>query len=128
MPVDYSGDLANGYTLIKTSSISYAISPTNRSILLNEYITGINAKGNIIFGKIGALTPDQQRLVQDDRHPGYFIVDTNTGSFVLGLEEQEWLEELSKAGISEPILRRPSSFRDEPALITALRAIIWGKR
>ncbi|XQQ05388.1 MAG: hypothetical protein EDM05_65160 [Leptolyngbya sp. IPPAS B-1204] len=124
------GDLVNGYKIVRTSSISYVIVYPDSSISVHtENITCINVKGDFIFGRIDPLEPELQRLVTNKRHPGYFIVDTKTHSYQLGLEKEEWLDELKKIGIEqEPSLRRPSSFRNELAPITALRVIIFGQR
>jgi hypothetical protein len=130
MPVDYEGDLVNGYKIVKTSGISYVITYPSSSVSVHtENITGINVKGDFIFGRIDPLKPELQRLVINKRNPGYFIVNTKTHSYQLGLEKKEWLDELKKVGIDrEPVLRRPSSFREELAPITALKAIIFGQR
>jgi hypothetical protein len=130
VPIDYEGNLINGYKLFKTNSISIAIISSGGSVLIpEEHITDINAKGDFIFGRIEPLTPEQQQLVKDERHPGYFIVNTRTRFFQSGLKKEEWLDELRKIGIeTEPVLQQPSSFRNESALITALKAIIFGQR
>lgn len=130
MPIDYEGNLVNGYKIVKTSGISYVIAYPDSSIsVYTENITGINVKGNFIFGKIDPLKPELQRLVTNKRNPGYFILDTKKHAYRLGLDKQEWLNELNKVGIDrEPVLRRPSYFRSELAPITALRAIMFGRR
>lgn len=131
LSIDYEGDLQNGYKVGKTSSLSFGIfSNKNGSGFSREYITGINVKGNIVFGKIDVVPKKLQRLVSGEkRHPGYFILDTKTDLYRLGLEKQEWLKELRKVGIlEEPILIQPSEFRNEPALVTMIKAIILGQR
>lgn len=125
MPVDYSGELVNGYTLYRTSGISIGIDSPNEGILFIDNITRINIENDLIFGKISELEPELQRFVRDQQNPGYFIVDTETDDFVLALSQKEWLERLAENDISEePVLLRPSSFRDEPALVTMLKAIL----
>ena len=131
LPVDYEGDLPNGYKLGKSNSLSLGVfSMKNRSGFSEEYITKMNIKGNIVFGKIDLVPPNLQRLVVGEkRHPGYFILDTKTGLSQLGLERQKWLEELKKVGISEePTLIPPSAFRNEPAIVTMIKAIVLGQR
>lgn len=130
MPIDYEGNLTNGYRVFKSNSLSISITSSDGSAIISEeYITRINVKGGFIFGRIDPLKPELQRLVINKRHPGYFIVNTKNRSYRLGLEKQEWLNELKKVGIDkEPVLWRPSSFRNELAPITALRAIIFGQR
>ncbi|QYO63755.1 hypothetical protein [Leptolyngbya sp. 7M] len=112
MPIDYEGNLVNGYKIVKTSGISFAITYPGTTVLVpEEYITGINVKGDIIFGRIDPLTPELQRLVEGKQHPGYFIVNTKTHTYQLGLGKQEWLDELKKAGVlKEPILYNPVYF------------------
>lgn len=131
LPVDYEGKLPNGYILGRNNNLSLVIfSRKSGSSFSEEYITKMNIKEDIVFGKIDTIPPDLQRLViRQKRHPGYFILDTKTGLFQLGLEKQKWLEELEKLGISEePTLMSPSAFRNEPAIVTIVKAIFLGQR
>ena len=131
LPVDYVGDLPNGYKVGKNNSTSISIFSTkDQTGFSKEYITRMNVRGSIVFGKIETIPPEpQRRVVGEKRHPGYFILNTETGLYQLGLERQNWLKELRKVGIlEEPTLIRPSAFRNEPALVTMLKAIILGKR
>lgn len=127
-PFDYEGKLPNGYELVKTNSSEIVVT-SRRSVVFAGDINQMGVRENLVFGKIDELPPEikRNRLNDDsDGPPGYFILDTRTGSFQLGLAKGEWLSRLEKLGISgEPALRGPTVFADEPRFITIFKLFIF---
>ena len=109
LPTDAQYSLPNGYRLAETSSIQMLISDSRSRGLFYGNITRINFEGNIVFGIMDPLPSNYQHLI-DKRyeHLGYFILDTESGTFQLGLDKQSWLNVLKQEGISEePTLISP---------------------
>lgn len=124
-PLDYEGELPNGYKLFKANSTEIGIS--RGLILFTGDINEMNVKGDLVFGKVDELPPEIQknRIRKIEAPPGYFILNTRTGSLQLGLDEQKWLSELRKTGVLEkPALMMPTAFAEEPLLITTLKFIL----
>ncbi|QYO64135.1 hypothetical protein [Leptolyngbya sp. 7M] len=117
-PFDYEGKLPNGYEMNKTSSTNIAIA--RGLTVFRGDINRMNIRGNIVIGRVDELPSEEQRTRTSkfEAPPGYFILDTKTGSFQLGLEKEAWLRQLKKVGISEePNLKMPTAFASEPFLI-----------
>lgn len=125
-PFDYEGRLPNGYEINKVSSTNIAIA--RGLTVFRGDINRMNVRGSIVFGRIDKLSPEEQRTRTSkfEAPPGYFILDTKTGSFLLGLEKEAWLRQLEKLGISEePTLRMPTAFANEPRFITIVKLFIF---
>ena len=65
----------------------------------------IGNSGTLIFGEI-QLMP--RRPAKDSDTPGFFILDSTTGTIKKGLSREDWLKKLQKAGLQgEPGLVYP---------------------
>ena len=77
----------------------------------NEGVAGaalaqIGNSGALIFGEIRA-TP-QRSAAAASQTPGFFILDSATGTIERGLSREDWLQKLKKAGLQgEPDLAYP---------------------
>jgi hypothetical protein len=68
-------------------------------------LTQIGNAGALIFGEIQA-TP--RRSAADSKTPGFFILDSATGTIERGLSREDWLKKLRRAGLQgEPELVYP---------------------
>lgn len=125
-PFDYEGELPNGYELFKANSTEIGIA--KGLVLLTGDINWMNVKEDLVFGKVDELPAERRRteVQKYEAPPGYFILDTETGSLQLGLEKEEWLNELAKVGISEePNLEMPTAFASEPFFITVFKLFLF---
>jgi hypothetical protein len=103
---DYEVELGAGYKLLRTNSPTITISRKDGGCAVPPKIVGLNIRKDIILGKA-----ESSPLADFASVPGFFILNTKTGSVQIGLDEQAWLNALRSMGFSEPpSLRRPSRF------------------
>jgi hypothetical protein len=125
-PFDYEGKLPNGYEINKISSTNIAIA--RGLTVFRGDINRMNIRGDVVIGRVDELTPAEQRtrISKFEAPPGYFILDTKTGSLQLGLEKKAWLSQLKKLGIAEePNLKMPTAFASEPSFITVFKVVLF---
>lgn len=103
---DYDIELRRGYKLVRTNSPTIAIYRKDSGDVVPPKIVGLNICRDIILGKA-----ESSPLATVPSVPGFFILDTKTGSVQIGLDEQVWLNTLRSLGFAEPPpLREPSRF------------------
>jgi len=103
---DYEVDLGAGYKLLRTNSLTITISQKDGACVVPPKIVGLNIRKDIILGKA-----ESSPLATVPSVPGFFILNTKTGSVQVGLDEQAWLNALRPLGFTKPPrLRRPSRF------------------
>jgi hypothetical protein len=110
---DYSVDLRNGYTLVRTNADSIYIFHENSpyagiDLLVPPKIVRLNDRHRMLFGLV-EVSPDSDFGATTT--PGYFVLDTNKNQVWLGLNKTKWLQILKDHGITEePTLVQPSRF------------------
>lgn len=102
---DYRISLPNGYEMVRIHSGSVAICDSNTVEVIGPNIDRYTVVQDVVAGHVVVARPDD--FGQEEK-PGYFILDTRTGSVRKGLSEKQWIYSLSKYGVSDkPSLRRP---------------------
>ena len=118
---DYEVDLGAGYKLLRTNSPTITISQKDGACVVPPKIVGLNIRKDIILGKA-----ESSPLADFASVPGFFILNTNTESVQIGLDEQTWLNALRSMGFTEPPpLRRPSRFFMWNLFIPRYLKLLW---
>jgi hypothetical protein len=101
-----SNPLPGGYAIfIPAGEDSMMLVDSNNEGVAGPGLAQIGNSGKIIFGEIRAMP---QRVVAASQTPGYFILETTTGSIESGLSRENWLQKLKQAGVQgEPELVYP---------------------
>ena len=103
---DYEVELGAGYKLLRTNSPTITISRKDGGCAVPPKIVGLNIRKDIIVGKA-----ESSPLADVPSVPGFFILNTKTGSVQIGLDEKAWLSTLRSMGFTKPpSLREPSRF------------------
>ena len=83
------------------------VHPPNGEILVGPKLAKIGNAGTLIFGEVqspGTPKPTPPASAT----PGFFILDSTTGTIQRGLAREDWLKKLQKAGLQgEPDLVYP---------------------
>lgn len=106
---DYAIELPKGFSIDRVYAGANLLVNPRSEIIVAPNIDGYQVTARLIFGHVS----DKNLLGRDsiDSRPGFFILNMDTDSLVLGLEEARWLDELKKMGVVEkPILKEPSRF------------------
>jgi len=118
---DYEVELGAGYKLLRTNSPTITISRKDGGCAVPPKIVGLNIRKDIIVGKA-----ESSPLADVPSVPGFFILNTKTGSVQIGLDEQAWLNALRPLGFTEPPpLRRPSRFFMWNLFIPKYLKLLW---
>jgi len=98
--------LPGGYAIfIPAGDDSMMLVDGKRMGVAGAALTQIGNSGALIFGEVQA-TP--RRSAADSETPGFFILDSATGTIEKGLSREDWLKKLQKAGLQgEPVLVYP---------------------
>ena len=107
--LDYSVQLPSGYSLDRIYSNAILITgPPYGDIAIHANVDKYQVIGSLILGHV---TQAERSPEKELSRPGYFLIDTKTKTIVEGLNEQDWLNYIKKAGINEKTnLRAPSRF------------------
>ncbi|GAB4270744.1 MAG: hypothetical protein Kow0029_07810 [Candidatus Rifleibacteriota bacterium] len=107
--LDYSVQLPNGYSLDRIYSHANLITgPPYGDIAIHANVDKYQVIGDLILGHV---TQAERSPEKELSRPGYFFIDTKTKTVIEGLNEQEWLNHIEKAGVKEkPNLKAPSRF------------------
>lgn len=83
------------------------VRPPKGEILVGPTLAKIGNSGTHIFGEVQQPKRPNPTPVASAA-PGFFIIDTTTGTVELGFSQEEWLKKLEKAGLrGEPELVPP---------------------
>ena len=97
--------LPGGYAIFIASSSEILLVDKQRSGVAGANLVQIGNSGVLIFGEIQAMP---RRPGEDSDTPGFFILDSTTGTIEKGLSREDWLKKLQKAGLQgEPGLVYP---------------------
>jgi hypothetical protein len=98
--------LPGGYAIfIPAGDDSMMLVDGKRMGVAGAALTQIGNSGALFFGEVQA-TP--RRSAADSETPGFFILDSATGTIERGLSRGDWLKKLRKAGLQgEPELVYP---------------------
>jgi len=97
LPDGYAVFIASGSEILLLDKQSGGVAGTN--------LVQIGNSGALIFGEI-QLMP--RRPAKDSDTPGFFILDSTTGTIEKGLSRGDWLKNLQRAGLQgEPELVYP---------------------
>jgi hypothetical protein len=118
---DYKVELGAGYALLRTNADTITIVREKSGFVIPPKIVGLNIRKDIILGKA-----ESSPLADFASVPGFFILNTKTGSVQVGLDEQAWLNALRPLGFTEPPpLRRPSRFFMWSLFIPKFLKLLW---
>ena len=97
--------LPGGYAIFIASSSEILLVDKQRSGVAGANLVQIGNSRALIFGEIQAMP---RRPAADSDTPGFFILDSSTGTTEKGLSREDWLKKLQKAGLQgEPRLVYP---------------------
>jgi hypothetical protein len=100
---DYERVLFNGYRVFRANSSQVSIVDGSRNIIVGPSVTQYSHQDPLIFGEVDT---SNWELISDE--PGFFLLNTKSGSVEKGLEKAEWIRSLRKVGIENvPRLREP---------------------
>lgn len=91
--------LPNGYVIFAAGRREIYLSSPDESDLVGAGVDEIGSEGDLIFGHVKPLNPNST--------PTYFVLNSQKGDsdLVKGLDEDAWLKELRKRGMSKaPVL------------------------
>ena len=88
--------LPGGYAIFIASSSEILLVDKQRSGVAGANLVQIGNSGVLIFGEIQAMP---RRPGADSDTPGFFILDSITGTIEKGLSLEDWLKKLQKAGL-----------------------------
>jgi len=96
--------LPGGYAIFIASNSEIMLVDQKGGGVAGAHLTQIGNSGALIFGEIQAMP----RRPADSDTPGFFILDSATGTIERGLSREDWLKKLRKAGLQgEPELVYP---------------------
>jgi hypothetical protein len=118
---DYDTELCRGYRLVRTDADNVMIFRDQTGVVITPRLVGLNIYGHVILGEVEKCPRADLASV-----PGFFILDTETGSVQIGLDEQTWLKTLRAMGVGEPPpLKEPSRFFMWRLLIPKYLKLLW---
>jgi hypothetical protein len=100
--------LPGGYAIFFADSEDVGlVLPPKGEILVGPKLAKIGNSGTLIFGEVQPPRKPNPSLAGSGT-PGFFILDTTTGTIERGLSRGEWSKKLQKAGLQgEPELVTP---------------------
>ena len=98
--------LPNGYRVFSASSSEVYLMDERKTTSPESHIEKLGCQGNFIYGQ---LTAQKRRPPEQSDTPGYFLIDSSTGTVEKGLELGAWREAWKAVGIEEPRLLSPES-------------------
>ena len=100
--------LPGGYAIFFGDSEDVGlVLPPKGEILVGPKLAKIGNSGTLIFGEVQPPKKPNPSL-DGSRTPGFFILDSATGTIERGLSREDWLKKLQKAGLQgEPELVSP---------------------
>jgi hypothetical protein len=103
-----SNALPGGYAIFFADSEDVGlVLPPEGEILVGPKLARIGNLGTLIFGEVQPPKKPNPSLA-GSRTPGFFILDSTTGTIERGLSRADWLNKLHKAGLQgEPELVYP---------------------
>jgi hypothetical protein len=103
-----SAPLPGGYAIFFGDSEDIGlVLPPKGETLVGPKLAKIGNSGTLIFGEVQPPKKPYPSLA-GSRTPGFFILDTTTGTIEMGLSRGEWLKKLQNAGLQgEPELVDP---------------------
>jgi hypothetical protein len=107
---DFKIELPNGYILFRANATEIYIIDPNRlvdRIVVEPHIEKYNVIDKVVVG-YAVLAKGEMK---EYSIPGYFILETETGTVTQGLSKDAWVKKLKELGInSEPKLKAPTIF------------------
>jgi len=121
---DYDIELCGGYRLVRNNADDITIFKEGMGFVIPPRIRALNIDAGIVFGAVEK--PPDADVVNLLSVPGFFILNTKTGSVQVGLDEQAWLNALRSMGFTKPPpLRRPSRFFMWGLFIPKYLKLLW---
>ena len=121
---DYDIELRSGYRLVRNNADDITIFKEGMGFVIPPRIRALNVDAGIVFGAVEK--PPDADVLNLLSVPGFFILNTKTGSVQVGLDEQVWLNALRSLGITDPpSLREPSRFFMWRLLIPRYLKLLW---
>ena len=106
---DYDIELRSGYRLVRNNADDITIFKEGMGFVIPPRIRALNVDAGIVFGAVEK--PPDADVLNLLSVPGFFILNTKTGSVQIGLDEKAWLSTLRSMGFTKPpSLREPSRF------------------
>ena len=104
-----SDPLPGGYAIFFADSEDVGlVLPPKGEILVGPKLAKIGSSGTLIFGEVQPPKKPERKFQTGSRTPGFFILDSSTGTVENGLSREDWLKKLQKAGLQgEPELVDP---------------------
>jgi hypothetical protein len=101
--------LPGGYAIFFGDSEDVGlVLPPKGEILVGPKLAQIGNSGTLIFGEVQLPRKPERKFQTGSRTPGFFILDSSTGTIEMGLSREDWLRKLQKAGLQgEPELVDP---------------------
>ncbi len=101
--------LPGGYAIFFGDSEDVGlVLPPKGEILVGPKLAQIGNSGTLIFGEVQLPRKPERRFQTGSRTPGFFILDSTTGTIERGLSREDWLKKLQIAGLQgEPELVYP---------------------
>ena len=91
--------LPGGYAIFFADSEDVGlVLPPKGEILVGPKLAKIGSSGTLIFGEVQPPKKPTPSLA-GSRTPGFFILDSSTGTIEMGLSREDWLKKLQKAGL-----------------------------
>ena len=100
--------LPGGYAIFFADSEDVGlVLPPKGEMLVGPKLAQIGSSGALIFGEVQPPRKPNASL-SGSGTPGFFILDSTTGTIERGLSREEWSKKLQKAGLQgEPVLVSP---------------------
>ena len=101
--------LPGGYAIFIADSEDVGlVLPPKGEVLVGPKLVTIGNSGTLIFGEVQLPKKPERKFRTGSRTPGFFILDSTTGTIERGLSREEWLKKLQQAGLQgEPVLAYP---------------------
>ena len=101
--------LPGGYAIFFADSEDVGlVLPPKGEVLVGPKLAQIGNSGTLIFGEVKLPRKPERKFQTGSRTPGFFILDSSTGTIEMGLSREDWLKKLQKAGLQgEPELVDP---------------------
>ena len=101
--------LPGGYAIFFADSEDVGlVLPPKGEVLVGPKLAQIGNSGTLIFGEVQLPKKPERKFQTGSRTPGFFILDSSTGTIEMGLSREDWLKKLQKAELQgEPELVYP---------------------
>jgi hypothetical protein len=105
---DYSIQLPGGYRLSQVYAGAVHIVRPDQGIAVHSHVDRYAVVGHLVVGHVTRAEHEMERSLS---RPGYFILDTKTGTVKEEVDLESWLRDLRRLGVAdEPALSAPSRF------------------